>query len=430
MNTLQRAVRFAGMFFAGLLMLVGGVTIVHGQTLGSSLPSAAQLQAQMQQMIQGRLAALSAIPNQRVCDTAAGDTAACTARVVVDARSGRVKTAALPSGYGPAQFTGAYNLTGKSSASVAPLIAIVDAYDDPNIAKDLRTYSSTYGIVQLPNCSGAISASKTECFQKLNQNGKTNSLPRGNASWDLEIALDVEAAHATCQNCRIALVEANSASFTDLLKAVDTAVAQGAVAVSGSWGASEFASETSYDSHFNKPNVAFTFSAGDSGFGTLYPAASPYVTAVGGTTLLLNGNSYLSESVWSGSGSGCSKYEGSPAWQSSSLCATRTMNDVAADANPASGAAVYDSVRYGGMSGWFQVGGTSLSAPIVAAVYALSGNVSGAANSIPYALGSSASLNDVTNGSNGSCGGSLLCAAGVGYDGPTGLGTPNGTAAF
>jgi subtilase family serine protease len=337
----------------------------------------------------------------------------------------------LPSGNGPAQFLKAYELSGTASGS--PIIAIVDAYDDPNIAKDLATYSATFNIPSLPTCTGAIKNSSVPCFQKVNQRGQTGSYPSANAGWALEIALDVETAHATCQNCRILLVEASSASYANLMTGVDTAVALGANVVSNSYGGSEFSGETAYDNHFNKPGVVFTVSSGDGGYGVEYPAASRYVTAVGGTTLLLNpDSSYASESAWSGAGSGCSAFEGKPTWQTDVNCTKRTVADVSADADPNTGAAVYDSVRYYGQSGWFQVGGTSLASPIIAATYALSGNIPAATqeSSLPYLPSALAALHDILSGSNGSCGGTYLCTAKVGYDGPTGMGSPKGVGAF
>lgn len=359
----------------------------------------------------------------------AKDAARCHARTVTDDRGAPI-TNTVPSGYGPAQFRGAYNVTGVSSASPTPIIAVVDAYDHPRALSDLNTYSTTFGIPTLSACSGPIKNSAVPCFQKVNQYGSTSSLPRSNSGWDLEIALDIEAAHAMCQNCRLLLVEASSASYSSLMRAIDTAVSSGAQVVSNSWGSNEFSGENFYDSHFNKTGVAFTFSSGDSGYGTSYPAASPYVTAVGGTSLFVNpDNSYQSESVWGGAGSGCSSYEAKPGWQTDPLCARRTIADVSAVADPNTGAAVYDSVPYAGQSGWFQVGGTSLSSPIIAATYALGGvPISVRENSLPYS--GVASLHDITTGSNGSCGGTYLCTASSGYDGPTGLGTPNGASAF
>jgi subtilase family serine protease len=233
-------------------------------------------------------------------------------------------------------------------------------------------------------------------------------------------------ASATCPNCQILLVEANSNSFTDLAAAEDTAAALGANVISNSYGGSEFAQETSqtYNSHFNHPDVAITVSTGDSGYGVEFPASSQYVTAVGGTSLTKSGSAY-SERAWSGAGSGCSAYVGKPSWQHDSGCARRTVADVSAVADPNTGVAVYDSYRYQGAAGWMVFGGTSASAPIIAGTVALGG---GTSPSKPY--GNTVALHDVTSGSNGSCSVAYLCTAGTGFDGPTGLGTPNGVAAF
>jgi subtilase family serine protease len=364
----------------------------------------------------------------RVCSRAKADDIGCHARVVVE-NNGSPKAAVVPVGYGPAQLRGAYGLS-SAVASGSPILAIVDAYDHPNIKSALDKYSSTFGIPTLPTCAGSVKGSSVPCFKKLNQRGST-SYPSVNAGWALEISLDVEVAHATCQNCKILLVEADSSSYANLMAAVDQAVAQGATYISNSYGSAEFPTETNYDSHFNKPGLVFTFSSGDNGYGSSYPAASRYVTAVGGTTLTLgSGNTYGSETAWSGAGSGCSAYEAKPSWQLDRGCANRIIADVSADADPVTGAAVYDSVRYQGKSGWFKVGGTSLAAPLIAGVYALAGNVGpttfGA--SVPY--GNADSLHDVISGSNGSCGGIYLCTALRDYDGPTGLGSPNGISAF
>lgn len=238
-------------------------------------------------------------------------------------------------------------------------------------------------------------------------------------------------AHAICPKCKILQVEADSNSFSNLIAAEEYAKAHATV-VSNSWGGSEFSSETTsaYDDHFNAPGKPITFSSGDGGYGVEYPAASQYVTAVGGTTLKLTStNTRSSETIWSGAGSGCSAYEPKPSWQKDTGCIRRTVADVAADADPNTGAAVYDTVRYQGRSGWFQVGGTSLASPSIAATYALAGNGSTTSDgSYPYSHLSG--LFDVTSGSNGSCGGSYLCTGKTGYDGPTGNGTPKGSTAF
>ncbi|MEN9614116.1 MAG: hypothetical protein RLZZ347_423 [Candidatus Parcubacteria bacterium] len=365
-----------------------------------------------------------------VCSDASAGNMHCSARVTTDAK-GTPQAASLPSGLGPVQFHAAY--TTATSTNTRKVIAVVDAYNDPNITTDLATYSTTYGIPQLPACATGKTAtsSPTPCFQKVNQNGGT-TYPATDAGWSLEIALDVESAHAMCQNCSIILVEASSASYANLMAAVDRAVALGANVVSNSYGSSEFSGQTAYDSHFNVPGVAFTVSAGDSGYAAEYPASSRYVTAVGGTSLYFTSGVYNRETVWSGTGSGCSAYSTKPSWQSSLItsCTKRIVGDVSAVADPNTGAAVYSTVKYGNKTGWFQVGGTSLSAPLIAGVYALSGNTSGSANQIPYTLGSGSNLHDITVGSNGSCGSSPLCTAAVGFDGPTGLGTPKGLGAF
>jgi len=351
-----------------------------------------------------------------VCPGALAGSAACHAEVVTDARGNPLATSS-PTGYGPAQFHTAYGLP--STSPVAQTIAIVDAYNDPNAESDLATYSSIYG---LPPCTTA-----NGCFKKVDQNGGT-SYPRADQGWALEISLDVQTAHQICQNCNILLVEAATNSFANLLAAEDYAAAH-ATEISNSYGGGESSSDTSYDSHFNHPGIPITVSSGDGGFGVEYPAASQYVTAVGGTTLNLNpDNTRASETVWSGAGSGCSAYDPKPSWQTDAGCARRTVADVSADADPNSGASVYDSYGYHGQKGWFQVGGTSLSAPLIAGVYALAGNGSSTSyGSYPYAHTSS--LFDVVSGSNGGCG-SYLCNGGPGYDGPSGLGTPNGTGGF
>jgi len=363
------------------------------------------------------------LPNKFVCSNPGHDATACHARVITDA-AGKPLASTGPVGYGPTQFQTAYSLP-SSTAGSGQTIGIVDAYNDPTAESDLATYSSTFG---LPACTTA-----SGCFKKVNQTGGT-SYPASNGGWALEISLDVQVAHAACPNCKLLLVEASSNSFANLLAAEDYATSHATV-VSNSWGGNESSSETGYDAHFNR-SVPITVSSGDSGYGVEYPASSQYVTAVGGTTLKLASNdTRASETAWSGAGSGCSAYEPKPSWQHDTGCARRTVADVSADADPNTGAAVYDSTRYctflffNCSTGWYQVGGTSLAAPLVASVYALAGN-SGSTTygSFPYAH--AGSLNDVLSGSNGSCGGSYLCTAGSGYDGPTGLGTPNGTGGF
>jgi subtilase family serine protease len=329
---------------------------------------------------------------------------------------------AAPSGegYGPSDLQSAYALP-SSTAGGGETVAVVDAYNDPNIQSDLDAYRSAWG---LPACDAG-------CFSVVNQDGQTSPLPSdaGSSGWDVEESLDVDMVSAICPNCNIVLVEANSASFDDLGTAVNAAVSVGAGFVSNSYGGGESSSDTTYDSeYYNHPGVAVTASAGDSGYGVEYPAASQYVTAVGGTSLSTADNARgWTESVWNGTGSGCSQYDPKPSWQTDAGCSGRTNNDVSAVADPNTGLAVYDTYSEGG---WLEVGGTSASSPIIASTFALAGTPAAGTYPSSYLYSDSGALNDVTSGSNGSCGGSYLCTAGTGYDGPTGLGTPNGTADF
>lgn len=326
-----------------------------------------------------------------------------------------------PPGFGPADLQSAYALP-SLSAGTGQTVAIVDAYDDVTAESDLAVYRAQYG---LPPCTTA-----NGCFRKVNQTGGSTP-PTANASWGQEIALDLDMVSAVCPNCNILLVESNSASFVDLGTAVNEAAALGANAISNSYGGGESSAETtSYDAYYNHPGHAITVSSGDSGYGVQYPAASRYVTAVGGTSLARASNARgWSETVWSGAGSGCSAYEPKPSWQTDTGCARRTVADVSAVADPSTGVAVYDSTAYQGRSGWMVFGGTSVAAPVIGAVYALAGNGS-TINDGSYPYGHLSSLFDVTSGSNGSCGSSYLCTGKTGYDGPTGNGTPNGATAF
>lgn len=364
---------------------------------------------------------------QKVCGHEK-DAFECHAHVITDEK-GNPKVTNSAYGYGPAQFKGAYNLSGLAPSTQT--IAVVDAYNHPNILSDLNYYSRYFGLPTMNSCPVSTGTASSPCFQKVDQRGG-GFYPSTNASWALEIALDVEVAHAICQNCNILLVEADSNTYSNLMSAVDRAYTMGANVISNSYGSNEFSGQTSFDYHFNRPGRAITFSSGDSGYGAGYPASSQYVTAVGGTSLLVNSdNSYNSETVWDGAGSGCSSYEDKPSWQTDTGCAKRTVADVSAVADPNTGAAIYSSVRYFGRRGWFKVGGTSLSAPLIAGVYALAGGVGSGVqgNSVPYSQGNSTNLHDILIGVNGSCG-SYLCTGGTGYDGPTGLGTPNGVGGF
>jgi subtilase family serine protease len=324
---------------------------------------------------------------------------------------------ATPSGYGPADLQSAYKLP---AAGAGATVAIVDAFDDPTAESDLATYRSQFG---LPPCTTA-----NGCFRKINQNGQTSPLPASDPGWAGEISLDLDMVSAVCPQCHILLVEANS-NNDDLYTAINQAVTQGAKFVSNSWGGDEFSGQTTIDNQFlNHPGVVITVSSGDNGTGAEFPASSRFVTSVGGTSLNRSGNSRgWTESVWNGAGSGCSAFDSKPSWQTvTTNCSRRADADVSAVADPATGVAVFQT--FGG-NGWAVYGGTSASAPIIASVYALAGTPGASDFPASYPYAHPGSLFDVTSGSNGGCG-APICNAGTGWDGPTGLGTPNGTAAF
>lgn len=329
-----------------------------------------------------------------------------------------------PAGYNPPDLQSAYKLPSGSNGA-GQTVAVIAAYDDPSAESDLAVYRSQFN---LPPCTTA-----NGCFKKVAQDGST-TFPRPDAGWALEISIDLDMVSAVCPNCHILLVEAKNASITNLLQAVDEAVVLGATEINNSYGAFEFGGETSFDFHFNHPGIAITASSGDSGLGVQYPAASPYVTSVGGTSLLSSTTSARgwSETAWSGSGSGCSVLEPQPTWQGitsiTSVCPShRATADVSAVADPGTGVSVYDSFAFQGSKGWLKLGGTSVSSPIIASVFALAGGVTNHSASYPYAHPSS--LFDITSGGNGACG-NILCTAAPGWDGPTGLGSPDGIGGF
>ena len=333
---------------------------------------------------------------------------------------------ATVSGFGPSDLRSAYNLT--ASGSSAMTVAIVDAQDDPNAESDLASYRSNFG---LPACTTA-----NGCFRKVNENGNASPLPTADAGWAGEISLDVDMVSAICPNCHILLVEASQPTTQDLGTAVNTAIRLGAKFVSNSYGGDEDGTEPQADSQFyNHPGIVITASSGDSNTGASYPATGIGVTAVGGTHLVRNTSARgWGETVWKtnaseGTGSGCSASVAKPSFQNglNTGCSRRAEADVSADADPATGVAVFDTFQ---SPGWEVFGGTSASAPMIAAVYALAGNPGASDSPNAYPYGHTANLNDVTSGNNGTCSVAVICNAGPGWDGPTGLGTPNGTAAF
>jgi subtilase family serine protease len=375
---------------------------------------------------------------QHACPAAAEGYARCHA-IVSSMAHGRATNTNPNAGYTAAQLQSAYALSSASAANgTGETVAIVDAYDDPKAISDLDTYRRTFGLggctVSPPAATGCT-LTNGATVRKVSQSG-TQAYPRGNRGWGQEISLDLDMVSAICPRCNILLVEATTNSIANLGAAEVEAATLGANAISNSYGANEFSGETADDANYDHPGIAVTASTGDSGYGVEWPAASPYVTAVGGTTLKTASTARgWTETAWSGAGSGCSAYETRPSWQAiapiTALCARRATADVSAVADPNTGVSVYDTYAgLFGQSGWLVFGGTSVASPIIASVYALAGNTSQAPGA-PYA--NAGSLNDVVSGSNSSglfgCG-NALCTAGTGWDGPTGLGTPKGIGAF
>jgi subtilase family serine protease len=360
-----------------------------------------------------------------VCGAPPTDSATCLAWKLQGATG-----SASPVGYTPSDLQSAYRFPTGKNAGAGQTVAIVDAYDNPNVEADLAVYRAQFG---LPPCTTA-----NGCFSKVGQDGSSNLPHTRDQGWSVEESIDVDMVSAVCPNCHILLVEANSGKQSDLAQGENTAAALGATEISNSYTGPESKKDLGYDAYFNHPGIAITAASGDSGFGGFgaYPAASPYVTAVGGTSLVEDGSTARgwSETAWSGSTSLCSDYEPQPLWQSAnttiaSLCADRATADVSAVGDPNTGVAVYDTFGY--YNGWFQFGGTSVGTPIIASIYALAGNAA-ALTGASYAYAHSSALNDVISGTNnnGNSCTSAMCVTQPGWDGPTGLGTPNGTGAF
>lgn len=343
-------------------------------------------------------------------------------------------------GFGPVDLHSAYDLPSLTSANgQGQTVAVVDAFDDPHAESDLAKYRSQFN---LPPCTTA-----NGCFRKVNQSGMRSHYPPADAGWAVEDSLDIDMVSAICPKCRILLVEANSQTLGDLANSVDTAVSLGAKYVSNSYGFPDFLKSTSdaFEHFYNHPGVAVTAASGDSGYqpssglnsGVDLPAAYPHVIAVGGTSLLTASNSRgWNEIVWTFSGSGCGKSfqvtQPKPVWQKDRGCGkARTANDVAAIADPEFGVSVYDSYQ---QPGWLVVGGTSASSPIIASVYALAGPPAPGTYPASYLYQSHSSLFDIVAGTNflssQNCSPTYLCNGQAGYDGPTGLGTPDGIADF
>jgi hypothetical protein len=350
-------------------------------------------------------------PSVDLCREVRAGGARCYAKRRTD-----ITDSTTPQGFGPTDLISAYKLP--TSGGTGQTVAIVDAQDDPNAEADLGVYRTQYG---LPPCT-----TSNGCFKKVNQNGVQGSYPTADSGWAGEISLDLDMVSAVCPSCKIILVEVTSATTADLGAGVNTAASLGANVISNSYGGPEDSTVASAsETYYNHPGVLVVAANGDDSYsaGASFPASSQYVLAAGGTSLVKGTSARgWSETVWSDSGSGCSKYIPKPSWQTDTGCTFRTVGDVSAVADPNTGVAVYDTY---GASGWNVYGGTSVASPLVSAIFALLGKTTSTPE-FPYS--NTSDFYDVTSGSNGSCSGSYLCTGKVGYDGPTGWGTPDGAA--
>ncbi len=345
-------------------------------------------------------------PSARLCGDVGKGFARCQAWLRSDIRGAIAPN--TPGGYAPSDLQTAYGLTTDSrNSGGGETVAVVDAYDDPNAATDLNAYRSHYG----------LSACGTGCF------GKQAFTTQTNGAWAGEESVDVDMVSAICPSCKILLVEAASTSIADLSTAETYAIAH-ADYVSNSWSGDE--GTRTYDNDFKDDCGAITAATGDRGHNSTaqWPAILPNVIGVGGTSL--TSLAPRVETAWLRAGSGCSTVYSKPGFQSgvNTGCSMRAQADVSAVADPQTGVAVYDTFHEGG---WLVFGGTSVAAPIVASVFALTGN--GGPDALRNLYSHAADLNDVVSGTNGGCG-APLCVAGNGWDGPTGLGTANGIGAF
>ena len=405
------------------------------------------------------VASAARVPARRACrGEAAPSHARCLAmRLLVEPQAAQPAAAARPRGAAavsdgkpfpgfltPERLHAAYGLPNETAAGSAQTIAVVDAFDDPTAEADLGVYDKTFG---LPACTAG-----NGCFKKVNEHGEASPLPPPEGEWASETSIDVQMAHSICQSCHILLVEAETEEFSDLAAGVNAAAKLGATEISNSYGGTEEPSLSTVEASYNHPGVAVTVSSGDCGYndeacpeelsaGAEFPASSPHVVAVGGTSLREKGGVWTS-TAWSEGGSACSALFTAPLWESSvaNYSATRCgsargIADVSAIGDPETGVDVFDSTPEfpGARTGWGVWGGTSVASPIVAGEFGLAGgaqNVSYPAATLYAHAGEASKLYDVTSGSNGGCAGATICNAAPGFDGPTGLGSPVGLGAF
>ena len=340
----------------------------------------------------------------------------CNSHVATE--NGVVKGFAAPNGFGPQDLESAYNIDVTLGAGLT--VAVVDAFGYPKLESDLAMYRSTFN---LPACTIA-----SGCLKIVNDSGQTSPLPAlppsDQEDWTIETALDVDMVSSGCPMCNILVVQTSSAG-NGLYVGQMVAAAAGATVISDSWGANEVGGEAALEGNFDVPGVATFASTGDSGANNgvpQYPATSVHVIAVGGTHLQTDtvDPRGWQETAWGLASSSCSNNIAKPTYQTANTsCPMRAAADVSAVADPATGLAVFDSDN--GNPGWSVEGGTSAASPLTASMFAASGH----GDTTPaFAYKHQAVFVDVKQGQNGSCG-APLCTAGPGWDGPTGVGSPN-----
>jgi subtilase family serine protease len=423
-------------FAAGFKILAGGSGLILGLLLGVTASCAIDGGASADPVAGS---ASDATDNAAARDAADEDASEpvctgwryrCHARLAARVAGSRVSPRVLPSGFGPADLQSAYKIDPSKTATARPTVAIVDAFGYTALESDLAVYRSTYG---LPPCTTA-----SGCLKIVNQTGQAAPLPPNpprNNDWTVETALDVDMASAACPTCNLLVLLADDDSGEGLFIAQNTAAHLGASVISNSWGGPETPSDDPAtmaltESYLDHPGIAIFVAAGDDGFndagaGPDYPGTSAHVIAVGGTRLVRDASPRgWSETAWSRGGSACSLTIAKPAYQTASPCPYKATTDIAAVGDPTTGLAAYNA----GNNGWMIIGGTSAAAPFVAAIFAATGNA--AQSSGGFIAQSTSKLYDVTTGSNGTCSATdrLLCNAAVGWDGPTGYGTPNAAA--
>ncbi len=386
--------------------------------------------------------------------------ASCFASVRTDSSISSI-AADIVSGLAPQDLSTLYNFPApgmQGGAGSGQTVAVVEAGDYAQAESDLSVYRTHFGLPQCQSWNGCLrkvgagytgTTSATGSSTSISAHATTTAAQLTALGWDAETDTDTEIVSAVCPQCRIIIAEAASNSLADLSAAVTAAVNAGATIVNTSFGAPESAADAQFSpAYSNSRHVKVVSASGDWGFGVYYPASDPNVVAVGGTTISVVGTT-VTEAAWGGSGSGCSTVFAGPAWQHppavAGACQMRNVADVSADADPLTGVAVYDSelaspqvgqlfgffnVMIPAQGGWAIFGGTSVAAPIVASMYALSGDTSRNVGAQTLYSDPTSAFLQVTSGSNGTCSPLYLCTALPGYNGPTGLGVPDGLSSF